>query len=768
MKKEFLSLSTIFFIACSSNDVNGYTSSIIKDFDNISDSPLSLYKKSFTDETSLELEEDFSSLDDDVLREKLMNSYPLPKADPMPKQAMESSSSAQSTTSSSETLYDLPHKQNTGVIELFDWKVLSPDFMEPQNYPYGFDKDQEPDPLTDPLYDPLVYISVEVQKNKTTTQIELNSNAEDIPLVELYVPVEHKAFTDFYLLHNKYTKDLLDENGALIKGDNKITEKLAKQIIEHGIKFTNKTEYKEGSNIKYYIYNKLEDHQNNTYALGYSKTKNDEKEYIIYPPLTQENSQLKKYVLDEGIYHLIAQNKSTMVSRFLPLQKRFQILHYPRKEIGFVFVQIDGKEINGWSAKKEKNSITKESVKETFNKIYNQAVVYPNMISFSAKEFGISENINYELTSPNNIYYNEFKNKADEQRRKNGALKDYDSPYWHTIFAINQMRKKWSLKNCKDKLSDCTGFKPEDEPEYTTYKMYGCSDEGYTEENAQDVKIKISIKKATLEDGKTKTTKEYHIVRKAKNGEEKEGYRDCHILYTDNGIPIIPTISSYFGALAVSVPTEEKIGHIPRGSTIFVPRTYGESGQNVVMHELGHSFGFTDVARKKDLVRKTQFVENSNVKPYVTFYASAETNLMTWQVPSGRKIRYRATPIACTGGTNYYYLDDNSNLNPIGGIERALKGAGENQWECIRGKCFDEDFMNKNIGSKEFWDPSDTKKCKNNNLKDLLSVDYFDKPENKEYKNVLILVKDEYNTMYNNSMKPKTFKYMHVQPPSNK
>lgn len=741
MTNKLLILSTIFFIACSSNDINGYTDSIIKGLNETSDSP----KKS----NSLHKEGDPTS----------------------------QSTSDNISSSSSETLYSLAHNPYTGEIKVFKWEFSTPDIKGSKKNPYGFDKDPNPN-TEDPFYDPLIYVSLEIPENSSATEIKYDPSAEDIPIIELYEP-SGSIYTDFYLLHQKYAKDIIDEKGKPIKykrdekgntihdekgnpiEDDKYVEKLAEKTTQHGIKFTEKTEKEiitditRNEKIKYSIYSKLEDANNNTYALGYSKENNGKKEYIIYPPLSQNNQQLKKYILEEGIYNLIGKRKlknSKKNSEFNSLERRVKIIHYTKKTLNFVYVQIDGKKGDGWSPQSDKNSfITEESVENTFNKIYKQAVLYPKIKNIKPKDFGVDEIITFNLTKPNDDIIDKYKKIFDKKLTENGALNNNDSPYWHVIIAINKMRKKWSLERCPDDLSQCTRFNPENEPDYVNYKIYGC--DNVIEENAQDVEIKLSKKREKI-NGEIKEKNIYHIIRKGKNGEEIDGYRDCDILFTDNGYPVIPGEKGISGAGAVSYPKAKK-GYMPKGSLIIAPRIAGDVGKNVIMHELGHSFGLADVVKQKDLVYQAEKT-----------YATKETNLMGWTSPAGTRIRYRATPIACTGGTKYYnkVLTKNGPILSLkGSLERKLENAADRQWECIRGKCFEKDYFDEHPENKEYWIPSELDKCKNYDTDELLKPDFTTTDENKKYKDVLLTpeILKEYDREWNENFKKTINRYIY-------
>ena len=165
MKKLFFTISILFLLACSDSDLNGYTESIIKgsNTSNLN----SLLKKDESQslkKTVFPLEEELSSLDEEELKEKLMSTYPWPKAEGTV--APNTSSSSTNTSSGStailyENTFTLPYNPRDGRIVQYQWKNVDPVFAEPDNYPYGFDRDP-----TDK--DPFVYISVETGAKSQT------------------------------------------------------------------------------------------------------------------------------------------------------------------------------------------------------------------------------------------------------------------------------------------------------------------------------------------------------------------------------------------------------------------------------------------------------------------------------------------------------------------------------------------------------------------------------------------------------------------------
>lgn len=404
---------------------------------------------------------------------------------------------------------------------------------------------------------------------------------------------------------------------------------------------------------------------------------------------------------------------------------KIEIIPYDIKPKKFVYIQLDGekqdKYSDGWDplTNDPENSFTLDKLTDNFNKLYKKNALVEaeiktthkrkDKISGELKDFPIkiSDLVEVNMTTPeDNEWGKILKATAASLMIDNGVMesssasKPYsvdcssESEFCRIVFAINKERKKWELKECHKKDSDkielayCNGFNPEEESPSTKYYMYSpnedCKDHGGI--GLQKTPVTIRAKEITI-DGK----KETHYY--AFNSKTKElANASCDILYTDNGYPIIPTEDAIqFSTLALTTPwsTEDYYdNYLPRASYIFVPRRKGESGQYTLLHELGHSFGFTDVAKTG-----TKDIGDDE-------YATTETNVMSWQEPAGKRIRYRDTPIACTGGKRISY-SIKGKTGEISFGEFILKGKGENQWDCMRDCYTKEHAENKN--RREFW-----------------------------------------------------------------
>jgi hypothetical protein len=239
--------------------------------------------------------------------------------------------------------------------------------------------------------------------------------------------------------------------------------------------------------------------------------------------------------------------------------------------------------------------------------------------------------------------------------------------------------------------------------------------------------------------------------------DKKMEFKDCDTLFTDNGYPIVPTTPD---ANAVSRSLSEKTTfgnkgpynhklmeeYLPYGSFITVPRAYGDNALYRVAHELGHSYGLTDVktatnpkipVKNPTLINITEYdgYENSSWAAYKNSYGTTETNVLEYIAPGGNQIKYRGTSITCTGGQKYYataggfqdyvqgpILLQGETANPV-----TIQQESENQWECLR-YCLDPK-LSSNFATqsrKNYW--LSTGKCAEKDPKI-----YFELEEYKKY-----------------------------------
>lgn len=605
MKKIFITLSAVFIMACSDNTLSGYTGAIIKGADtsntNISAITKEVLKKTTQDFTE---DEDFSSLDNESLKEKLLNTYPTPKAEPKPKPEYRGPAD----------IYHPPYTDDE--IKDYIWDNNNPSFLESPKHKYGFDRD----PLNK---EPDVYISVETGSDSKT-----NGWAYFIPYFN------NDEFDKFMLIPQKYHGD-----------------------ISKGIELTS------------------------------GKTEK---------------------INEEGIYELWGCSlfcNISAISLWKPTNKEIILKAYPPKTKHIIYVQLDG---DGWEADDIKcdNGFSKNCVTKIFNdEIYNQAVVKAQLIDVfeEEKKFPLEKNflMEVDMNDPSDEIRDFLEDIAYDY------VKDMDPKYWHVVYAINKQRKEWHLSGCSmvdGDLAKCNRFLPHLEPSNTKYFMKPSYEEKCCKKNCGNINTRESkgiIKKdhtpVTIKQYADKEKKIHYYIFDEK-GEKIINYNDCDILYTDNGYPVLPSIdgiNDYTAAASLHSKYPRIQEYLPKGSTIIAPRKAGKSGLYVLMHELGHSFGLTDVDHRHLFLKKNDDSYDS--------YASSETNLMSWIAPNGKKLRYRgSTPIACTGGKPFYIT---GNDEPIGILENIFEPEkdtqitgewlnGEKQWDCIRDCQSSLDFLN--------------------------------------------------------------------------
>lgn len=121
------------------------------------------------------------------------------------------------------------------------------------------------------------------------------------------------------------------------------------------------------------------------------------------------------------------------------------------------------------------------------------------------------------------------------------------------------------------------------------------------------------------------------------------------------------------------------------GGFVWGSRTVGEASLNTIVHEIGHSFGLTDLHIWEDdptsPYNYKDYVdcdENSGCYVKYEFFAFDESNLMNYESPNGIRLRYRPLAVAKTLDGGLIYKNGSKDFE----IER--------QWDCIRSseKCF--------------------------------------------------------------------------------
>ena len=370
--------------------------------------------------------------------------------------------------------------------------------------------------------------------------------------------------------------------------------------------------------------------------------------------------------ISAGDYSLYGKIKES--DTWVDLDKHVKVIPYGPKNKEVYYMQLDGDGVN----LEDENFFREDRITDAFNDVYRQVLITPQIIPRTPTYYN-NESINLDFNQmlqinmfeSNDIIAQSVKNQAREtvlKQVEGVEIKNIDASKIkerHVVFAVNKSLKYWPLSVLKtldtDDLSFFTeyaNFYPWMEPEGTTYAIQSVGNcEGGV--GAKPIGVTIKLVPYKTADGKDS----YKLI--AYHNGSPVSFGSCDYLYTTNGLPALPIDAP--GALAVSYPIVKDKFRL--GSVIWVPRGIGKSSFYTVMHELGHSFGLTDVS-------KGELYEDK--------FAYSETPLMTWQYPTGRKLRYRNIQVVFTGGAT---TDDGSL------IECPIDGAFDNQWKCLRDEC---------------------------------------------------------------------------------
>ncbi|WP_290761544.1 hypothetical protein [Fibrobacter sp. UBA4297] len=686
MKKLLVILSIIFIEACSDGDIGGYTESIIKGAKaseaysaHAQDKPATLNKYVSP------LDEDLSGLDEEELREKLMNSYPRPKAEGNPEP--ESSSSDRILVNE----YDMPLNPYDGEVKPFKWKESTPYFTEAPNYKYGFDQDPTGK-------DPYVYISVKEDDN-VSIQLHFTKDAYDgFCLVHQN---EDKSYDYAKILTNSKTHIIYSEELKKMKEFKLIGAKghhaMLCPKLKEPIKTVSILPYKMiTKHIKYIEFNG---------------------EKCTTSSTTPEQSTICENHDNETYYQTNCKDKFTKCCTE----------HYFNKIFGQAVVNVDIQ--NTSECKYIKHLSQKSTSYISENGLLNLYMTTPSKISLLYKELIYVAKLENEQTG--------IKTITEEGPNKGKKEISFDEPSWHTVFAINKVRKKWELWKCAhyaqkhkstDFLNYCPGLNPEKDPPNTKYFFQLGSQKAvsaeivlakYWENGQYTYGYKLYVDKdeklINFDDIKDKNKEAYLYTEDANPS-----------IFLSNAVQIEDNPKLWFTTEALSHPlygekNEMYEQYLPYGSIIFSPRRNGIETYYLLMHELGHSFGLTDVVltdiyeiKEEPLSSSSSTTSsNSSTRTYPNRYGSYETNLMAWLDPSGKKLRYRPIPVVCTAGQHVYTQKRTENEknyvdgNMYGYIELPIKysddakkydkdkehlGYEKNQWECIRNCFIDNEF----------------------------------------------------------------------------
>ena len=302
--------------------------------------------------------------------------------------------------------------------------------------------------------------------------------------------------------------------------------------------------------------------------------------------------------------------------------------------------------------------------------------VCPEDVSDKEKE-------NYS-TSCGNWYYSQkiFEETEDRcspfVRDLNSAKSSFDNAISnaekkHLVFGINEMRINWSFEGnggnsvvLKNYSSFVTSCKKDDDclsSEEMTMKMKNSCSGGETSVRLKAIDV--------LKDDSFKASISGH-----KKGCKYSIYKDVY--------PHVPGLK---GAAQLTLPsTKSKSDKTVVGGFVWGSHLTGEASMNTIVHEIGHSFGLTDLHIWPDDPTDPKNYRDYCAKvdelgicysEYADFVFN-ESNLMNYRFPNGVRLRYRPLAVAKTLDGGLIDKDD------LTGFEI------EKQWDCIRSseKCY--------------------------------------------------------------------------------
>lgn len=353
------------------------------------------------------------------------------------------------------------------------------------------------------------------------------------------------------------------------------------------------------------------------------------------------------------------------------LNKHLKVISYPIKYKDVYFVPLN----YGFEADKDPYAYTRDRMKTYFDDVYSQVVMYANIIerdpSFyddGSSGLDLSKIIQLNMFDPESRILSEMIDYAGRRAAsyipagiETSKLDVSKIKERHVVFSINRERKYWPLESVyggDGSLDWLPGLNPLGavNPKYAIQSIGSCED------GVGPNPIPVTIR---LSEGSYFA---YSNGKKAKFG-------PCDILYTDDEIPRVPSKSGAY-AFSCTLGYNEFV----YGSIIVYPRATSQSSAYAMLHELGHSFGLTDVVQnnKTDIGQPT-----------------IETNLMSWIMPLGKKLRYHGANVAYTGGS-YWQREC-----PVRNDDKTL--VYQNQWDCLQGDCDTYGYWTDLNSVHRFW-----------------------------------------------------------------
>lgn len=296
------------------------------------------------------------------------------------------------------------------------------------------------------------------------------------------------------------------------------------------------------------------------------------------------------------------------------------------------------------------------------------------LIEADGERYGYTANCGGLADNSDIITWNNKGRETDNAYNKvNNDLQPVDSK--HLVLGINQMRIKWEFTGASGNKIELKNYavyrQAADKMGVKKLKMM------LEEIGSSAGPVPVTVDdRADLGDGSF----EANIV--GFNLKEGKQYR----IYADVS-PFVPEYNyNPNNGGSIAQITYHK-GNPVTGGIVWGGHLVGDASLNTIVHEIGHSFGLTDLFIADDDLsypsNYARYVKDlENPIDAIPSFAFDETNLMGWKDDSGYRLRYRPLFVVETGSNDRCYLGKDSEGNKVYGIE--------NQWDCIRSSsaCF--------------------------------------------------------------------------------
>lgn len=403
----------------------------------------------------------------------------------------------------------------------------------------------------------------------------------------------------------------------------------------------------------------------------------DKTDYVDAKKACSENNCVDEVHLPEGDYAVYYGDEKK--------ERYLHIISYPLQVEKVIFVQFGDVDAPGCNENEQNGCYTKDKVQYIVDKIFPQAVMNIIVDNKTPEEIGLDKYLTIELSehNPSSGVLNKIHNtemygylrELENYYNSDDAAQFYAQEtvkakynrikHNKIVLAINQMRIQWQ-------------FDKESSDEFNNYPALVQAIEK-SGGKSLSMKMKSSCGGSDV------------IVTFSGKNPKPDG------TFTPVGLPTIKNGCTYtlYAEVAPFVPEQpkgaqvtynyneelfcepketreecdERIKHLPTpGGVVWGSHQEGEASLNTLAHEIGHSFGLTDIHIAAD--------DPTYAPNYGHYFSVDESNLMGWQLPTGMRLRYRPLFIAATLYGNL--IDD-----PNGGY------AVEKQWECVRSykKC---------------------------------------------------------------------------------